>query len=250
MQTVECAEIYTCSELVTKTHYRWSDEYKMLYKDTINGAEIQTNFLEIIDEAKAIVEPSNVDTTVSKINNLILSAAEPCKVTSRQTSRNVTRRKNVSPWYDGECEKQRKIYNTLRNQYARSQDDDDKLRRNDAKHEYVKLCKMKTIQHEKLQTKELMNAKYRDSKMYWKMIKPMANTNNVVHVEPDEFRNYFELLFTSINDNTPDHSGYICEVEVLDSPFTLHEVECSIKYLKGGKAAGHDNIKSDYILTL
>ena len=118
MQTVECAEIYTCSELVTKTHYRWSDEYKMLYKDTINGAEIQTNFLEIIDEAKAIVEPSNVDTTVSKINNLILSAAEPCKVTSRQTSRNVTRRKNVSPWYDGECEKQRKIYNTLRNQYA------------------------------------------------------------------------------------------------------------------------------------
>ena len=72
----------------------------MLYKDTINGAEIQTNFLEIIDEARAIVEPSNVDTTVSKINNLILSAAEPCKVTSRQTIRNVTRRKNVSPWYD------------------------------------------------------------------------------------------------------------------------------------------------------
>ena len=67
-----------------------------------------------------------------------------CKVTSRQTSRNVTRRKNVSPWYDGECEKQRKIYNTLRNQYGRSQDDDDKLERNDAKLEYVKLCKIKT----------------------------------------------------------------------------------------------------------
>ena len=136
----------------------------MLYKDTINGAEIQTNFLEIIDEAKAIVEPSNVDTTVPKINNMILSAAEPCKVTSRQTSRNVTRRKNVSPWYDEECEKQRKIYNALRNQYARSQDDDDKLRRNDAKLEYVKLCKMKTIQHEKLQTKKLMNAKYRTAR--------------------------------------------------------------------------------------
>ena len=83
MQTVKCADIDTCSELVTKTHYRWSDEYKMLYKDTINSAEIQTNFLEIIDEARAIVEPSNVDATVSKINNLILSAAELCKVTSR-----------------------------------------------------------------------------------------------------------------------------------------------------------------------
>ena len=64
----------------------------------------------------------------------------------------------MSPWYDGECEKQRKMYNTLRNQYARSQDDDDKLKRNYAKLEYVKLCKIKTIQHEKLQTKKLMNA--------------------------------------------------------------------------------------------
>ena len=140
------------------------------------------------------------------------------------------------------------MYNTLRNQYARSQDDDDKLRRNDAKHEYVKLCKMKTIQHEKLQTKDLMNDKYSDSKMYWKIIKPMAKTYNVVHVEPDEFRNYFEQLYVYINDNTPDHSGYNCEVDVLDSPYTLHEVECSIKHMKGGKAAGHDSIKSDYIL--
>ena len=67
------ADIDTCSELVTKTHYRWSDEYKMLYTNTINSAEIQTSFLEAIDEASAIVEPSNVATTVTKINNPILS---------------------------------------------------------------------------------------------------------------------------------------------------------------------------------
>ena len=81
----------------------------MSYKDTISSAEIQTNFQKIIDEASAIVTPLNVDATVTKINNLILSAAEPCNVTSTQTSRHVTRRKNVSPWYYGACENQRKI---------------------------------------------------------------------------------------------------------------------------------------------
>ena len=64
----------------------------MLYTNTINSAQIQTSFLETIDEASAIVEPSNLNTTVTKINNLILSAAEQCKVTSRQVNRHVTRR--------------------------------------------------------------------------------------------------------------------------------------------------------------
>ena len=80
------------------------------------------------------------------------------------------------------------------------------------------------------------------------MIKPVTKTTSVVHVKPEEFRSYFELLFKSIVENTTDHSGYFCEVDVLDAPFTLYEVEFSIKHFKSGKAAGHDNIKSDYIL--
>ena len=177
-----------------------------------------------------------------------MEAAEPCKVTSRQSNKHVTCRSNVSPWYDRECENKRKLYNALRNQYSRTQDEDDKLMRNDAKLVYVRLCKMKAKQYEKLQTTDLLNAKYSDSRSYWKMIKPVTKTTSVVHVKPEEFRSYFELLFKSIVVNTTDHSGYFCEVDVLDAPFTLYEVECSIKHFKSGKAAGHDNIKSDYIL--
>ena len=60
----------------------------MLYKDTINSAQIQSSFLKIIAKARAIV-----DATVTEINNLNLIATETCKVTSRQTSRHVTRSK-------------------------------------------------------------------------------------------------------------------------------------------------------------
>ena len=248
IRTAKCVNIDTCSTVVTKTFYRWSEDYKMQYKETINSADIQSSFLEIVDEARAIVEPSNIDATVGKINNLIMEAAEPCKVTSRLSNKHVTCKSNVSPWYDGECENKRKLYNVLRNQYSRTQDEDDKLMRNEAKIVYVRLCKMKAKQYEKLQTTDLLNAKYSDSRSYWKMIKPVTKTTSVVHVKPEEFRSYFELLFKSIDENTTDYSGYFCEVDVLDAPFTLYEVECSIKHLKSGKAAGHDNIKSDYIL--
>ena len=84
IRTVKCVNIDTCSTVVTKTFYRWSEDYTMQYKDTINSADIQSSFLEIVDEAGAIVEPSNIDATVGKINNPIMEAAEPCKVTSRQ----------------------------------------------------------------------------------------------------------------------------------------------------------------------
>ena len=76
------------------------------------------------------------------------------------------------------------------------------------------------------------------------MIKPVTKTTSVVHVKPEEFRSYFELLFKSIDENTTDHSGYFCKVYVLDAPFTLFEVECSIKHLENGNAAEHDNIKT------
>ena len=68
-----------------------------------------------------------------------MEAAESCKVTSRQTSTHVTNKKMCHPGM-------MKMYNTLRNQYPRSQGEDDKIRRNDAKMVYVRLCKMKAMQ--------------------------------------------------------------------------------------------------------
>ena len=73
----------------------------------------------------------------------------------------------------------------------RTQDEDDKLMRYDAKLVYVRLCKMKAKQYGKLQTTDLLNAKYSDSRSYWKMIKPVTKTTSVVPVKPEEFRSYF-----------------------------------------------------------
>ena len=40
------------------------------------------------------------------------------------------------------------------------------------------------------------------------MIKLVTKRSNVrANVEPEEFRNYFELMFKPRDKNTPDHSG-------------------------------------------
>ena len=41
--------------------------------------------------------------------------------------------------------------------------------------------------------------------------------------------------------------NYVVHNEMLDREFTLQEIDGAIKHLKSGKAAGSDDIKSEYI---
>ena len=50
-----------------------------------------------------------VNDTVREIQNVLLTAASPCKVTSSNIGSND--KLEISPWHDGECSRSRKIYN-------------------------------------------------------------------------------------------------------------------------------------------
>ena len=99
---------------------------------------------------------TDLETIVDRINDTLLQAAEPCKVVHKQPcprKRAGTIRTHHSPWYNSECEMKRKLYKGLCNEYGGTKDDVVKRRR-DAKDQYVKLCKSKSKQHERQQTKK------------------------------------------------------------------------------------------------
>ena len=62
------------------------------------------------------------------------------------------------------------------------------MSRDEAKKEYVTLCKQKSAAYEKEQSELLLKCKYKGSKTYWQQIKPRSTKNEPCHVLLDEFK--------------------------------------------------------------
>ena len=90
-----------------RTYYRWQDTDKEQYKESINSVKSQQQFRTIFDNFTPC--DTHVKDTVKKIQNVLLTAAAPCKVTSSTSKSNV--KPESSPWYAGECSRKRKICN-------------------------------------------------------------------------------------------------------------------------------------------
>ncbi len=117
-----------------------------------------------------------------------------------------------------------------------------------AKLDYVKVCKYKSALHDKQQTARFLNNKHNDIKEYWAEIKPKPK-RNTPPVSPPHFQTYFATLYKSHGPIPIDiHHDYSLYDDILDEPFTVHDIERAVHHLKSGKVAGEDNIKSDYIL--
>ena len=123
------------------------------------------------------------------------------------------------------------------------------MKRDEAKKIYVKLCKKKSISHDERFTNSLLASKFGDTRNYWKQIKP-PQIDNTEYVSAEQFRDHFSSLFEARNEDAEkhDYSQYTRSVDVLDDEFTIEEIDQAVKHLKRGKAAGSDDIKSDYIL--
>ena len=226
-----------------RTYYRWQDTDKEQYKESINSVESQQLFESIINN----FTPGNTDVndTVKEIQNVILTAAAPCKVISSNIRSN--NKLEISPWYDRECSRQRSIYNRLRNKCNKSKSDSDKRDRDDAKKTYVQLCKTKSTAYNNEHTTTLMREKFTNPKNYWKQIKPRS-VDNKTYVAPEAFATHFSRLYASQDTViASSDENYVVHNEMLDREFTLQEIDGAIKHLKSGKAAGSDDIRNEYI---
>ena len=96
-------------------------------------------------------------------------------------------------------------------------------------------------------TEEWCNDKYRDSKKYWRKIKP-HKSNEIIEIPLQQFQKYYtELFAVDINPCDNELGTYSKNVEMLDKEFEVHELEGAINHQKNGKAAGSDDIKGEFL---
>ena len=199
------------NKCTSKSYYKWKDEDKNKYTLAIYSAHIYTKKQLIDIKNNLCIGDCDLNETVNTIQSVILEAAAPCKVTSYAGSRNA--KLKISPWYDSECNEQRRVYNKLRNKYNSSKSDDDKFNRNEAKHLYARRCKSKSAASDKEETATFLQYKFTDPRKYRQHIKP-RNIPVDIDVAAARFVEHFSQLYSSNNstslnelsEETIDHS--------------------------------------------
>ena len=124
------------------TFYRWSSEIKDEYREQINRDNVQEQFAHVIANINRAECGSELNAAVKSINDIFLCCAEPYKCQSKKSTMQICPRQSAR-WYDDECHKLRATHNSHRNRFRKSKDERDKTNRDEAKSDYVALCKKK-----------------------------------------------------------------------------------------------------------
>ena len=146
-------------------------------RNRVNSNNIQEQFAEVLGNINRVECGSEVNAAVKSINEIFLCCAEPYK-THVYNFHGKKCSKQSARWYDDDCHKLRAKYNSHRNKFRKSEGQRDKMSRDEAKKEYVTLCKRKSAAYETEQSELLLKCKYKDSNIYWQQIKPRSTKMN------------------------------------------------------------------------
>ena len=232
---------------IAPTRYIWNEDNKVKYIENICSEECTMKIELLIEKLGEVQESERLEEVVNDVQCIILDAAKPCK--KRPTNGNANRHTvKCSKWYDGECAEQRKLYVVSRNVYNRNRTDDAKAKREYMRSKYVKMCKQKARENERLETKEWNDNRFKNPRKYWKQIS-MKNPRDIDCVSLSHFEEHYISLYSQdvVNINNNEYSLYNVEVESLDRQFSVSEIEHAISHIKRGKASGDDQILSEFI---
>ena len=167
-----------------------------------------------------------------------------------------TVRNNISPdkityngWFNTDCFEKRSLFYNALNVYRKNKTDENRRKMVSARSQYKSFVRKCKFNHDYSRTKKLSDAKFRNAKLYWQMLKESACMN-----KSKLSLSVFEMYFKSVNNPntdffTPDED-ILCFVEryennefdimfqELNVPFTNNEIFNAIKQLNSNKSSG------------
>ena len=234
-------------ELTEEVHpgYLWDSESILNYQTGLRNREI-------VDKVEALISctsirPTNLAMEIQKLLSQVITDSE-VKSKKKINSKNCS---NTEPWFDKECELEKKELKSLANKMKRKPDDDTRLKVFDAKKQFKKIILAKKRRHKNSVYQKLQEQrKELNHKEFWKVFRKISPKSQKRSTQPSlsDFQKYFEKLSqTNRTQDFPDESS---ENGPLDYVITLKELENAGARLKLGKSTGVDNISNEMIISL
>ena len=196
----------------------------------------------------------DIDYCITKVNEILITAAKKSFPFKKFTNRTKRRRPNKNCWYTRDC----KSLRTVLRQHSRDLSRKPFSRKNldlfvKARSAYKKTCQKAEKEYRKTLTKQLIDVGKKDPRTFWNIINRInkwgkEQSDPSEKISPERWNKHFTKLLDGANDKEIAlvEAGNTFE-PILDSRITTKEILETLAEMKSGKAPGPDGILIEYL---
>ena len=241
--------------------YKWNIENKGAFTEKLGDAASAGKLHMLNTKIRNCTERGSINECLSEFVQVIDDAAsgmfKPNKVSS--VSENSFSEKNDSPWFSDECHEKRYNFLIWLDKYREIQSDETRINMVKARSEYKSTIRKCKYEYDKSKTQKLVQAKYKNAKLYWNMLKESSGLRPA-NVPLSSFEEYFKAVNNPADPFfTPDEdiihfneryekNEFRLMFEELNLEFLEGDIERSIKQLKSNKSEGPDKIINEFLI--
>ena len=150
---------------------------------------------------------STVDSYITLIESVSSSFYKETKITPKENDRSG----NTNFIFNEECEYKKLVFLDMLNKYRKDSIDTNRINMVKARTDFKMTVRKFKSELEKAKTKRLIDAKYKNAKEYWKLLKDAANTHTRTpkSLSTDTFVEYFKSI------NNPDSVFFQPDKDIL-----------------------------------
>ena len=221
------------------------------------GALEHINSLINLMSAKETIQIQDINTVISLIENLFLTASKETFGFKRRVGvKNTLCNGRNNKWFNRECKTARNTYHTTRKQYNKYKTLHLKKRLKAVSKQYKNTIAKNVAKYKNDKINKLRNLKQKQKKPkdFWKVINSINKKEDTTAPLHDLYEYFKTLNADSEGENTDNDSGNLkFPDKISDSnidinlPFTENEIIKAIKKLKNNKSHGIDGILNEHL---
>lgn len=222
--------------------WKWDSSKSEEFKEAIKSADFTEKLNTAFDKIDTCA-----DSAINLFTENILGAAD-CM---RRRVRINTDTAPTNKWYDRECIVKKRAARKALDKYSKTRNEFDKTAYRQLRSEYKQIIQEKKKKHRQLMQESLL-ADMKNSCKFWNTVKKArCKKTSQPNIDLESWHDHFQQVFSGIglekkelvNETNADNLF----VPHLDNPIREDEVQEAIRNLKLGKAAGLDNVCTEFL---
>ena len=239
----------------------WNNDFKDRFVEELQSESIVSQFNDLISFAENCSNASDINNVVNSTVTVLENIANPLfqKHLSAKNKNIGFNNKKQNPWYNRECEQSKYEFLNNLNIFRQNKCGTTRINLVKSRSNYKSTLRKSKFNYDKRNTIKLEEAKLKDAKTYWRMLKESCGIKtSQINITA------FEIYFKAIN-NPNDHffspdedvihfnerylnNEFEIMFEELNADITQQEVSKSIKQLKCGRSGGPDQLVNEFFI--